>query len=670
MKFLKRLLSGAAAAVVSAAAVCSSIGSMRVFAASNEDRIYDFLTGTLRLSIGAACGVLGNIQVETGGTYSPDAYNPNDSLGTQSYGICQWNNGANAGDRLGKLKNYTADWATLEGQLAYMKYELETESYFQYNKLLTFGNTEDDAAAAAYHWAVYYEGCDPDTYEKRMQDAREHFAVRSGSSNLQWTDVNKTYVVTTAGDDLNMRSGPTTAATILTSIPNGSEVLVKKTANNWGAVEWNGKSGYCSMDYLKPKQEDLTPDKPAVKVTAGTTFALTQLSWGKCANADHYEVKVTSSDEKTVIYEKNNVTGESCSVSLMSGSYVATVTAVSKTGKKAASDKSKFSSGTGSVNPSVISILDGHVYALYDAEVWYENAKQICQSFGGSLVTISSEKENNLVYEMVKKGRFNHYWLGGEETATEGTYAWANGEAMSYTNWGETQPDNANNNENRIDMLKTTGKWNDLPAVYNGAGFIIEYDQKQAAAETEYNGSRYQLINSRMNWFEAETYCRMIGGHLAYITSDEENDAVSAMLAKGSMSGYWIGARADSERNFKWTDGTAFKYSNWKEGNPDNESGVENCVEILSSGKWNDARSSQADRGFICEFEPTAPKDGAPQGDVNKDGFLTVADVVMLQKYLLGSSDLTDPSAADLSGDGKITAVDLTLLKQNMLKKK
>jgi len=54
-------------------------------------------------------------------------------------------------------------------------------------------------------------------------------------------------------------------------------------------------------------------------------------------------------------------------------------------------------------------------------------------------------------------------------------------------------------------------------------------------------------------------------------------------------------------------------------------------------------------------------------GDVNADGDVNIEDVEMLRQYLVCNGSLTDPAAAELSGDGCITAVDLTLLKQMLL---
>ncbi len=59
------------------------------------------------------------------------------------------------------------------------------------------------------------------------------------------------------------------------------------------------------------------------------------------------------------------------------------------------------------------------------------------------------------------------------------------------------------------------------------------------------------------------------------------------------------------------------------------------------------------------------------RGDVNADGSCTVADAVALQKWLLAASDAAplDGKAADLTGDGRLNAFDLAVLKRELLKK-
>ena len=60
----------------------------------------------------------------------------------------------------------------------------------------------------------------------------------------------------------------------------------------------------------------------------------------------------------------------------------------------------------------------------------------------------------------------------------------------------------------------------------------------------------------------------------------------------------------------------------------------------------------------------TEPEPDAVQGDVNADGTFDLADVVMLQKWLVRAGTLTDWTAGDWNDDETITVVDLCRMKQ------
>ena len=62
--------------------------------------------------------------------------------------------------------------------------------------------------------------------------------------------------------------------------------------------------------------------------------------------------------------------------------------------------------------------------------------------------------------------------------------------------------------------------------------------------------------------------------------------------------------------------------------------------------------------------EQTEPEPDTVQGDVNADGTFDLADVVMLQKWLIRAGTLTDWAAGDWNDDETITVVDLCLMKQ------
>ena len=144
--------------IIAAILVCFTIfgigAQAKVEAATtltNEQRIYNYLVGTMKLNTAGACGVLANIEYESNfklGTISD---------GGTSYGICQWHK-----SRWTALKNYCKknglDPTTLNGQLAYLNYELNTKSY---KKILNYIRSVDNTAKGAYnaghYWCYYFE---------------------------------------------------------------------------------------------------------------------------------------------------------------------------------------------------------------------------------------------------------------------------------------------------------------------------------------------------------------------------------------------------------------------------------------------------------------------------------------------------------------------------------
>ncbi len=95
---------------------------------------------------------------------------------------------------------------------------------------------------------------------------------------------------------------------------------------------------------------------------------------------------------------------------------------------------------------------------------------------------------------------------------------------------------------------------------------------------------------------EAQTYY----GYLASITSASEN---SWLWSNGAQSGNYIGLTdKDSEGTFVWDSGESFSYSNWGAGEPNN-SGNEDFVQFISSGRWNDISwSSGTNRRPLIEL--------------------------------------------------------------------
>jgi len=72
---------------------------------------------------------------------------------------------------------------------------------------------------------------------------------------------------------------------------------------------------------------------------------------------------------------------------------------------------------------------------------------------------------------------------------------------------------------------------------------------------------------------------------------------------------------------------------------------------------------------FLQDEAPAAQSVKAPDGDVNADGEFNMADLVLLQKWLLGAPDtkLDDWKAADLCSDNKLDIFDLICMRKKLI---
>ena len=121
-----------------------------------------------------------------------------------------------------------------------------------------------------------------------------------------------------------------------------------------------------------------------------------------------------------------------------------------------------------------------------------------------------------------------------------------------------------------------------------------------------YQGHTYYFFSSPVTWYDAKAICENMGGHLATITSADENAFVYS-LANGSMA--WLGATdINQEGKWEWVNGEPFSFSCWAENQPDNyqwnDEGQENFLHFYWNGigTWNDT-AGFGEYPFICEMD-------------------------------------------------------------------
>lgn len=95
--------------------------------------------------------------------------------------------------------------------------------------------------------------------------------------------------------------------------------------------------------------------------------------------------------------------------------------------------------------------------------------------------------------------------------------------------------------------------------------------------------------------------CTQAGGQLASPRSAAENEALQQLVTAQNKIAFLSMTDATTEGKFTYPTGETLVYSNWAPGEPNNNGGAENCVEILTNGKWND-KNCKEQRLVICEF--------------------------------------------------------------------
>lgn len=118
----------------------------------------------------------------------------------------------------------------------------------------------------------------------------------------------------------------------------------------------------------------------------------------------------------------------------------------------------------------VLNPANGHTYYLLDSSSWQDSETEAV-GLGGHLVTISDAAEQDWVFSTFGAygGLDRSLWIGLTDQAAEGAFAWISGEAVTYTNWAPFEPNDFQNVEDFVHMLRTgngfgapAGFWNDI----------------------------------------------------------------------------------------------------------------------------------------------------------------------------------------------------------------
>ncbi len=224
----------------------------------------------------------------------------------------------------------------------------------------------------------------------------------------------------------------------------------------------------------------------------------------------------------------------------------------------------------------------------------------------GHLVTITTQSENMFVKNLVKDG--TRSWIGASDTEKEGDFKWVTGEQSKYTNWGNNQPDDHNNNEDYVEFLGTTGTWNDINTDDLITGYIVEFE---IPVQNPENGHFYEFVSSdNTTWYEAHNAAQLSSfngnaGYLTTITESSENKFVLDLLEINEIA--YIGLSDVIENGkYSWVTGEGLSYTNWGGLEPFAPDVNDFIVIYESGGKWHafNDRLKMAVDGYIVEYDP------------------------------------------------------------------
>ncbi|MCH2153250.1 MAG: hypothetical protein MK089_07915, partial [Phycisphaerales bacterium] len=156
------------------------------------------------------------------------------------------------------------------------------------------------------------------------------------------------------------------------------------------------------------------------------------------------------------------------------------------------------------------------------------------------------------------------------------------------------------------------------------------------------NGHWYQLMTQSggMTWSDADTLADTSGGHLATLTSEEENTFVTDAIDNSGSVQPWIGLYQDTDADdysepfggWRWVNGETYDWTNWDVSEPSDGGGIgedETNIWLSGSGRtrgtWNDYRLNYGD-GYVIEWSADCNGDGLVDYGQILDGSLSDDD--------------------------------------------
>uniref|UniRef100_A0A7M6DLH3 C-type lectin domain-containing protein n=1 Tax=Clytia hemisphaerica TaxID=252671 RepID=A0A7M6DLH3_9CNID len=286
-------------------------------------------------------------------------------------------------------------------------------------------------------------------------------------------------------------------------------------------------------------------------------------------------------------------------------------------------------------------------YYFSDVKVnWFE-AERLCIARGGTLATILSQEEDNFMLDQLTKRKPSNertisYWLDGVKRNMK--YVWNDGSEMIYKNLGGGRADESSYTEGCVLVMYGPGflvpepySWlkvsctndgypiqyvckgknlNDSPTITTTTTVAPTTPSESLPSLVTWGAMQYFFSDEKLNWSESQQKCTDLGGTLATIFSQDEDDFIRGQLRDRKSPSdrsinYWLdGVKKDMK--YVWNDGLEMIYTNLRSGRTNENSFKEGCVSVGYSPtgtipvySWwtNDCADKRFPYQYICKGE-------------------------------------------------------------------
>uniref|UniRef100_A0A8C8BII7 MRC1 protein n=1 Tax=Otus sunia TaxID=257818 RepID=A0A8C8BII7_9STRI len=262
-----------------------------------------------------------------------------------------------------------------------------------------------------------------------------------------------------------------------------------------------------------------------------------------------------------------------------------------------------------------------HCYLVGSALLTFSEAKKTCEQSKAYLATVESRNEQAFLISLTGLRSEKYFWIGLSDTEERGSFRWTSDEPLLFTYWNTAMP----GKEQGCVAIGTgiaAGLW-DVVSCEKTANYLCKQQaagvpppappvRVPAAACAEgwdgasWGDSCFKVKgNQKKSWFEAEEFCRDIGGNLVTINRREDQILLWQLASDKGLNtqAFWIGLfLLNPDEGFAWIDGSPVIYENWDEDEPNNHEELEHCVMFNRSPqmRWNDLRCEHL-LNWICE---------------------------------------------------------------------